>query len=89
MTIYWNNFAKNIFTDLISDVKDFDAFETKLSFLKNNKLKGDCFEYFAKLYFELLPTSRQQYNCFYLYNEIPADLIDLIKLPSDQTLYLL
>ena len=81
MTI-WETFSANTFCPLISDVSNFDQFNTKLRLIKDNKLKGDLLEYFSKLYFKLVSANKKKYMKYYLYDEIPDKIKKHTKLPS-------
>ena len=82
MTSQWDKFAKGTFYEFIEDIDDFDDFFERIVNLEDKKLKGDLFEYFAKLYFELLPSNKKQYEHFYLYADIPAKIKKYTKLPT-------
>lgn len=75
----WNNF-KYVFLEFIKDIKCFKDFESKLSTIKKNKMKGNYFEYFGKLYFELC--GLYDVKKFYLYDEIPNEIKKRLKLPT-------
>lgn len=77
----WNKIKSN-FYNFIKKVDSYDDFETKLKLLESNKLKGDYFEYFAKLYFKLLPPSKKLFKKMYLYTEIPNIIKEKHNLPT-------
>lgn len=85
MATSWNNFASMTFHKYIQNVYTFDDFNTKLRLINNDnhgkKLKGNLMEYFAKLYFELLPINKKLYKEFYLYTEIPKEKMGITELP--------
>jgi len=64
-----------------SDVKTFYDFNKSLIQLTSEE-KGVYFEYFCKLYFELEPITKINYEKFYLYTEIPLKLKKQINLPT-------
>jgi predicted helicase len=81
MTTDWDK-IKQDFRKFIKDVQIYDDFDTKLKLLKSNKLKGDYFEYFSKLYFELLPSSKELFKKMYLYTEISTKSKEKHNLPT-------
>jgi predicted helicase len=63
------------------NINSFDSFIKNMSDLSKDK-KGDYFEYFCKLYFELETITKTKYKNFLLYEEIPLKLKAQLKLPS-------
>lgn len=72
MAIKYNNFFKKQFCSFLD-------FEKNLSLINNDKLKGDIFEEFVKIYFELNKELYQIKN-IYLLKEIPIELKRQLKL---------
>lgn len=62
-------------------IDTFDKFISNLS-KQDIKVKGKYFEYFCKLYFKLLPSNKLLYDKIYLYDEIPIEIKEKLKLPQ-------
>ena len=75
------NQVKKLFLSIIDNVLDYDDFDRKLKKL-NNDDKGHLFELFFKLYFTLIPSYKTLYNQIYLYQEIPIEIKNKLKLPK-------
>lgn len=73
----WNKF-RNVFLDIIKDVTSYIEFENVIKHLKEDKLKGDMYEFFCKIVYENLVKDVKN---IYLYSEIPDDLKQKHKLP--------
>lgn len=79
----WDNF-KTIFLKFITDnnVKNFNQFNKAIGNLKDNKLKGDIYEYFCKMYFTISPEHKKKFRQVLLYSEIPIMLKASLGLPE-------
>lgn len=69
------------FLELIKKVNDFDEFMKVMNKLSFNE-KGYFFEYFTKLYFEIVFLRYDKYTKFYLYDDIPCKIKENLNLPE-------
>lgn len=76
----WKN-IKNQFLDEIATVTSYDDFFRKMCDTADQN-KGDYFEFFAKLYFTLVPENRKIVKEYMLYDEIPNKLKKKLVLPT-------
>lgn len=81
MDVNWD-VVKYQFLDFIGKTICYDDFNNKMCSLKDNGKKGIYFEYFCKLYFNLIPSNKNIYSKFYLYNEIDSELKAKLNLPA-------
>ena len=73
---------KNLFTHIISDIRSWPKLKEKLSRYNTSNEKDGCkcttagilFEYFAKYYFQIEPTVKDDYKEVWLYDEIPLEV---------------
>src|SRR5579872_5061603 len=72
---------EHLFNEIIKNITHFDEFE-KIITSRNNKEKGDLFEYFAKMYFMLIPAPEYYNAKYYMYNEISKQTKEKLQLPD-------
>jgi superfamily II DNA or RNA helicase len=66
-------------SDLKIGLEKYNTVKTKTTIKKT--IAGNIFEYFAKYYFLTEPTQTDLYKNVWLYNEIPLDISEKLKLP--------
>jgi predicted helicase len=71
--------VKQTLHDFIQNIKSYEKWHKKLNDLKDNKIKGNLFEYFC--YYILLIHPYYNFDNVYLYDFIPNTLIKSLKLP--------
>lgn len=75
----WNSIKFNFLEFIDSkNINTFVDFHNELKSLET-KVKGEYFEYFCKLYFNIDIYSKQHYNNFYLYTDIPDKIKKQLK----------
>ncbi len=82
MDVNWEVF-KFKFLDFIVGVTSFNEFYRKMCQLPDNDSKGIYFEYFAKLYFYLLPMTRGRFTDYVHWNDISIEFKNQLNLPID------
>lgn len=82
----WDKIKYNLLEHINKNkINNFHNFNQSLKML-STKDKGDYFEYFCKLYFNLDVYAKNNYKNFYLYTEIPVDLKHKLNLPKIKVL---
>jgi superfamily II DNA or RNA helicase len=79
---------KKLFVDTISDVRSWSEFKHKLSSYNTSNEKDGCkcttagilFEYFAKFYFLIEASVKDDFKAVWLYDEIPLDVKSLLNI---------
>lgn len=79
----WTEF-KGVFLKFLEDgnVTTFNRFVREMRKITDNKLKGDLFEYFCKMYLSLIPECKKKYKQVLLYSEISDDMKMIFELPE-------
>lgn len=68
--------------NMIQAVTTYSELDKKISRIKDNKIKGDLFEHFCKLYFTKYFLYCEKIKNYYMYNEIPSQIRAKLNLPK-------
>ncbi len=74
LKLFSNSFENN--------VNNFDEWNDVVASYKDNKLKGDLFEYLTYYLLKYHNEFKNRFKEVYLYNDIPSDIITKLKLPQ-------